>query len=45
MLADSVLSLPMGPHLSAEQAAYVIETANHSSVLPKPHEIVQEFSK
>jgi dTDP-4-amino-4,6-dideoxygalactose transaminase len=29
-LADSVLSLPMGPHLSAPEADYVVEMTNQA---------------
>jgi dTDP-4-amino-4,6-dideoxygalactose transaminase len=45
ILAHTVLSLPMGPHLSPEQAAYVVETANQVRISPESQAAVQELSK
>ena len=44
-LADSGLSLPMGPNPSLDQAAYVVKTANPARILPESQAVVQELSK
>ena len=39
-LADTVLSLPMGPHLSKEQAEFVLDAVTSALQIPQPEPVV-----